>query len=302
MDKGKGALEDVFEVMYLHFLLGSKVARELSLEFARWLIQSEAGDREPLQPSALRHGQTLRANGKTTTTKPPQEERNMDTMEEGRDAAGSPGPERAHEEGSGEAEVQVHAAAERGSPDYMDTRDRDKRSGSSSSSSSSSSDEEEEAKVEEVAKSEEVVTVEEVVKSKEVVTVEEVATSEEVVKVEEEVEVSVEVEVEDARGGSRRSSTSSASSASSASPGDPCDDPPIQPRVLEEEDGGDDDAGHGGLLTTYDLPAPREESVDYSLKALERVALEERSAAPPEPGQPDISLFVRVRHVHAHHI
>ncbi|XP_032399506.1 chloride intracellular channel protein 5b isoform X1 [Etheostoma spectabile] len=100
-----------------------------------------------------------------------------------------------------------------------------------------------------------------------------------------------EVRVEEMNGvahhGSRRSS---ASSASSASPGDPCDDPPIQRRIQGEEKAGD------GMLMAYthaDSDSTPEEAVDYSLKTLENVTEDESSAAPADPGQPDISLFVK---------
>ncbi|XP_034755408.1 chloride intracellular channel protein 5b isoform X1 [Etheostoma cragini] len=100
-------------------------------------------------------------------------------------------------------------------------------------------------------------------------------------------EVSVEEMNGVAHDGSRRSS---ASSASSASPGDPCDDPPIQPRIQEEETSGN------GMLMAYthtNSDSTPEESVDHSLKTLENVTEDESSAAPADPGQPDISLFVK---------
>ncbi|KAK2856477.1 hypothetical protein Q5P01_005212 [Channa striata] len=90
-----------------------------------------------------------------------------------------------------------------------------------------------------------------------------------------------------ARDGSRRSSTSSSSSSSH---GDPCDDPPLQPQVPEEDNAED------GMLMAYSHPgtgARPAEPVDYSLKTLENVSVDESSAAPAEPGQPDISLFVK---------
>ncbi|XP_070705587.1 chloride intracellular channel protein 5b isoform X1 [Pempheris klunzingeri] len=194
-----------------------------------------------------------------------------DTIDEGsvheerREGADSPDREPKYEN-SGEAkeqldsEVQVHACAdgERSSPDYMDTRDGDKHS---SSSSSSSSDDEEE-KAEEVAE-----------------------RKEEEVEPEPVVEVTVEEVNGEAHDGSRRSS---ASSASSASAGDPCDDPPIEPRIQEEDNAED------GMLMAYTHPDPKpEESVDYTLKTLESVSLDESSAAPADPGHPDISLFVK---------
>ncbi|XP_070781733.1 chloride intracellular channel protein 5b isoform X1 [Enoplosus armatus] len=188
------------------------------------------------------------------------DERNV--HEERSDGADSPDREPKHES-SGEqlySEVQVHASAgaERGSPDYIDTRDGDKHSSSSSSSSDDEDvKEEKEVKAEEVA--------------------EEVA--------EEKAAVEVNGEAHD---GSRRSS--SASSASSASPGDPCDDPPIQPRIQEEDNAED------GMLMAYTNPSSDtkpEESVDYSLKTLENVTLDESSAAAADPSQPDISLFVK---------
>lgn len=91
---------------------------------------------------------------------------------------------------------------------------------------------------------------------------------------EEEKEKEVEAEPEstaeevnyEAHDGSRRSSASSASSGSHG----PCDDPPIETRTLEE----------------------REEVVEHSLKTLENVTLD---AAPADPNQPEISLFVKVR-------
>lgn len=177
------------------------------------------------------------------------------------DGADSPDPEPKYENSGGAKEqlysdVQVHVCAEeeRSSPLYMDIRDGDKQSSSSSSSS-----DDEEAKAEGVA----------------------------------EVRVEPVVQVEEMNGeaheGSRRSS---ASSASSASPGDPCDDPPIQPRIQEEEN------AENGMLMAYTHPnndSTPEESVDYSLKTLENVTLDESSAAPADPSQPDISLFVKVR-------
>lgn len=183
--------------------------------------------------------------------------------EERSDGADSPDREPKYEN-SGEAkeqlysEVQVHASAEgeRSSPDYMDTRDGKERSCSSSSSSS----DEEGAKAEEVAER----------------------------KVEVEQEPVAEVNG-DAHGGSRRSS------ASSASPRDPCDDPPIQPRIH------DDDNAEDGMLMAYAHPTADikpEEPVEYGLKTLENVTLDESSAAPADPSQPDISLYVKVRNTH----
>ncbi|XP_071334842.1 chloride intracellular channel protein 5b isoform X1 [Trachinotus anak] len=190
-----------------------------------------------------------------------------DTVDEGnvheerRDGADSPDREPTYEspeEARGQlySEVQVHASAEgrRDSPEYMEIRE-----GRHSCSSPSSSDDDDEVKAEEVE--------------------------------EQKVAVMPEAKVEQVNGeahdGSRRSS---ASSASSASPGDPCDDPPIQPRTLEEDNAED------GMLMAYTHPDtdPRpEESVDYSLKTLESVTVDESSAAPADPSQPDISLFVK---------
>lgn len=195
--------------------------------------------------------------------------------EERRDGADSPnrGPKY---ENTGEAkeqlysEVQVHASAEaeRNSRDYMDTRDGDKHS----CSSSSSSDDEDEVKREKVAEEREEVNTEDLKM---------------------EPEPAVEIKEEEVNGevhsGSRRSSASSASSASST--GDPCDDPP---RILEEDNAED------GMLMAYTHPrtdSDPEESVDYSLKTLENVALDESSAAPADPSQHDISLFVKVRRI-----
>ncbi|XP_038582596.1 chloride intracellular channel protein 5b [Micropterus salmoides] len=178
-------------------------------------------------------------------------------LEERRDGADSPDREPNYEK-SGEAkeqlysQVQVHASAEaaRGLSDYMDTRDGDKQSCSSSSSS-----DEEEVKADAVT--------------------------------EEKAEVKVEEVNGKAHDGSRRSS---ASSVSSASHGDLCDEPPIQPRTLEE-----DNAEDGMLMayTHHNIDNNPGESVDYSLKTLENVTLDESSAAPPDPSQPDISLFVK---------
>ncbi|KAM4633755.1 ectonucleotide pyrophosphatase/phosphodiesterase family member 5 [Polymixia lowei] len=157
------------------------------------------------------------------------------------------------------SQVLVHASggAERSSsPDYMDTRDGDgdeHRNSDKSSSSSSDSDSEEEK----------------------------AAAGKEV---EEEDADEVHVEVNGEAAGSRRSS---GSSASSEAPGDPCDDPPIQ----REEDNAED-----GMFMAYShiekTPDP-EEAVDYSLKTLENVALDESSAAPADPSQPEISLFAK---------
>lgn len=83
----------------------------------------------------------------------------------------------------------------------------------------------------------------------------------------------------EAHDGSRRSSSSS---ASSAAPPDPCDVP-----TTHDEDNTDE------APSTID--AKPEECVDYSLNTLQNVTLDESSAAPANPGQPDISLFVKVR-------
>ncbi|XP_022626206.1 chloride intracellular channel protein 5-like [Seriola dumerili] len=196
-----------------------------------------------------------------------------ETIDEGnlhverRDGADSPDRE-PRCESSGEAreqlysEVHVHASAgeERGSPDYMEIRE-DRHS----CSSPSSSDDDE-------------------VKEKEV-------EHKVAAVVEPEPEPVAELKVEQVNGeahdGSRRSS---ASSASSASNGDPCDDPPVQPRFLEE-----DNAEDGMLMayTHFNTDPKPEESVDYSLKTLENVTLDESSAAPADPSQPEISLFVK---------
>ncbi|KAL3052811.1 hypothetical protein OYC64_005355 [Pagothenia borchgrevinki] len=156
------------------------------------------------------------------------------------------------------SEVQVHVSTKgegRSSPDYMAVRDEDKHS----SSSSSSSDDEEEAKAKDEVKEE--------------------------VKAEEGPEPEVTVQVEEVNGGSRRSS---ASSASSASPGDPCDDPPIQPRVEDEET-----AENGRSDSPPSPDSTPEPSVDLSVQTLESVSLDDSSAAPEDPSQPDISLFVK---------
>lgn len=175
--------------------------------------------------------------------------------EERSDGAGSPDPQSKHEN-SGEVRQQLlsEVQEERSSPDYMDTRD-----GGKQSSSSASSDDEEvaEAKAEPEPEPE----------------------VEEIVKVE---EVNGE-----AHSGSRRSS---ASSASSASPGDPCDDPPIRPRSPDEDNAED------CMLMAHshrDIDTKPEEPVDYSLKTLEDVTLDESSAAPADPSLPAISLFVK---------
>ncbi|XP_029281140.1 chloride intracellular channel protein 5b [Cottoperca gobio] len=180
--------------------------------------------------------------------------------EERRDGSDSPDREPKYES-SGEAkeplysEVQVHVSTKGEERSSPDYMAiRDEDKHSSSSSSSS---DDEEAKTEEVA--------------------------EVCVKPEPE----VEVEVKEVNGGSRRSS---ASSASSASPGDPCDDPPIQHELQEEEN------AENGMLMSYTLPSTDttpEEAVDFSLKTLENVTLHDSSAAPADPSQPDISLFVK---------
>ncbi|XP_034435463.1 chloride intracellular channel protein 5b isoform X1 [Hippoglossus hippoglossus] len=246
--------------------------------------------------------------------------------EERRDGADSPDSE-TKSEGSGEAKaqllsaVQVHAPAEGEScsSDYLEIRDGDRHS---SSSSSSSDDEDEgkdmgaaEPKVEEVTVEPKVevtvepkveptvepkvepeveVTVEPTVEPKVEVTVEPKVEPEVAVTMEPAVEPEVAVTVVEqvngeAHDASRRSSaSSSASSASSASPGDPCEDPPIQPKTEEK------DTAEDGMLMAYTHPDTKpEESVDYSLKTLESVSLDESSAAPADPGQPDIALFVR---------
>ncbi|CAB1434863.1 unnamed protein product [Pleuronectes platessa] len=208
--------------------------------------------------------------------------------EERRDGADSPDSD-TKSQGSGEAkaqllsEAQVHAPAEAEScsSDYLEIRDVDRHS----SSSSSSSDDEDEGKDEGAAepKVEEVkveLAVEPTVEPEVAVTMEP--------EVQETVVEQVNGEVHDT---SRRSSaSSSASSASSASPGDPCEDPPIQPKTEEK------DTAEDGMLmadTHPDTDTKPEESGDYTLKTLESISLDESSAAPADPGQPDIALFVK---------
>ncbi|XP_053300866.1 chloride intracellular channel protein 5b [Pleuronectes platessa] len=208
--------------------------------------------------------------------------------EERRDGADSPDSD-TKSQGSGEAkaqllsEAQVHAPAEAEScsSDYLEIRDGDRHS----SSSSSSSEDEDEGKDEGAAepKVEEVKVepaVEPTVESEVAVTMEP--------EVQETVVEQVNGEVHDT---SRRSSaSSSASSASSASPGDPCEDPPIQPKTEEK------DTAEDGMLmadTQPDTDTKPEESGDYTLKTLESISLDESSAAPADPGQPDIALFVK---------
>lgn len=92
-------------------------------------------------------------------------------------------------------------------------------------------------------------------------------------KAEVEVDHTTAVETHD---GSRRSSSSSASSASSASPADPCDDQPDNARM--------DDVVEDLLLAFK-----RRESVGLG------VINQENASA--DPSQPEITLFVKVRHV-----
>ena len=208
------------------------------------------------------------------------EERSDGADSPDREPKGESAGEEAKEQLVSEAQVHAPAEGERSSPDYMDTRDGDRHS---SSSSSSSSDEEEEVK----AEKEEVKVEEEVKAEKEEVKVEEEVKAEEVVEEKAEVEPEPVVEVNgEAHDGSRRSSSSSASSASA---GDPGDDPP---RTREE-----DNAEDGMLMayTHHDTGTDQEETVDYTLKTLESVTLDESSAAPDDPSQPDVALFVKVR-------
>ena len=175
------------------------------------------------------------------------------------------------------SEIVMQATEEekRSSPDYMDTRenvgekDQPSKEHSSSSSSSSSDNEDEKTKDEKVEKVE---------------TIPEVAAVETAAVV---VDATVEVNGEAAAASSFSRRLSAASSASSASLKDPCDDPPIQ---LE------DDNAEDGMLMAYshtEPPSEPEEIVDYSLKTLESVTLDENSVAAET--QPEISLFVKVR-------
>lgn len=100
--------------------------------------------------------------------------------------------------------------------------------------------------------------------------------------VEREVEVVPVIEVSgEAHNGSRRSS---ASSASSAAPPDPCDVP-----TTHDEDNAEDAHTRSAIDTKPEV------SVDYSPNTLQNVTLDESSAAPADPSQPEISLFVKVR-------
>ncbi|KAG5276741.1 hypothetical protein AALO_G00109200 [Alosa alosa] len=155
------------------------------------------------------------------------------------------------------SEVEVHApeAAERSSPDYMNTRkspeEQPRAKGDASSSSSSEDEEKTEAQPEVSLAQEEAVPM----------------------------EVNGEAET------SRRSSTSSSSSSESG--GDPCDDPPQSPLY---EDNVED-----GMCMAYTRPddsSPEpEEIVDYSLKPVETSEVEETKVV--DPNQPDIALFVK---------
>lgn len=107
----------------------------------------------------------------------------------------------------------------------------------------------------------------------------------------EKVEAQVQEVSGEAHNGSRRLSSSS---DSSASPGDPCDDPPFQ-RKIQEEDNAED-----GMMMAYSRPKTDpepQESVDYTLKTLESVTLDESSSAPADPKQPNIALYIKVRHI-----
>ncbi|XP_038142016.1 chloride intracellular channel protein 5b isoform X1 [Cyprinodon tularosa] len=88
---------------------------------------------------------------------------------------------------------------------------------------------------------------------------------------------SPELEAEEVNGdhdSSRRSSSSShASSSSSSYHGDPCDDPPIESRTQNED--------HA------------DNALDYSIKTMENVHLNDRSRAPDDPNEPKVSLFVK---------
>ncbi|XP_051909424.1 chloride intracellular channel protein 5b isoform X1 [Hippocampus zosterae] len=146
-------------------------------------------------------------------------------------------------------DVMVHVLDkdEHTSPDYMDTRDGDKRSRSSSSSSSSSShDEEEKAQVKVEEKTKEVTEMKTVVQ---------------------------ETKAEMVSDGSRRSSSSSSS---------------------PEEDNAED-----GMMMAYkhhesnSKLATEEQAVDYSIKTLENLTLDQSALAPVEPAHPEISLFVK---------
>ncbi|XP_062323916.1 chloride intracellular channel protein 5b isoform X2 [Osmerus eperlanus] len=160
----------------------------------------------------------------------------------------------------------------RSSPDYIDTRETmgEKEQPSKEHSSSSSSDDEDEKTEDE--------------KVERVETIPEGAAVETAAVV---VDATAEVNGEAAAVSSFSRRLSAASSASSESLRDPCDDSPIQ---LE------DDNAEDGMLMAYshtELPSEPEEIVDYSLKTLENVTLDENSVAPANPSQPEISLFVK---------
>ncbi|KAM3603009.1 uncharacterized protein V6R79_014982 [Siganus canaliculatus] len=156
-------------------------------------------------------------------------------------------------------------------------------------------EEEVKAEEEEVKQEDEIKTAEEEVNHDEIKTAEDV-TPEEEVKAEDEVKAEEEAAekaepVEDENGEAHDASRrSSSSSASSASPGDPCDDPPIQPKIHVEDNAED------GMIMAYtyaETETKQEETVDYTLKTLESLTVDESSAAPADADQPDISLFVK---------
>ncbi|MEQ2170815.1 hypothetical protein GOODEAATRI_004177 [Goodea atripinnis] len=106
------------------------------------------------------------------------------------------------------------------------------------------------------------------------------------------------------RDGDKDTSSSSSSSSSSsddeeARAGSPTDEQQVAvtmelpPEVEEDEDNAED-----GLLMSYTHPntiPEKNESVDYSLKTLENVTLDDSSRAPADPNETKVILFVKVK-------
>lgn len=84
-----------------------------------------------------------------------------------------------------------------------------------------------------------------------------------------------------------RSRHSSVSSHNSSTHGHPCDDPPVQPKTLDENP-------EDGTLMVCDTDLKPDQPEDCSLKTLENVTLEDQRKASEDPSPPDICLYVKV--------
>ncbi|XP_004083390.1 chloride intracellular channel protein 5 isoform X1 [Oryzias latipes] len=213
-------------------------------------------------------------------------------------------------ENSGEVEeqlyskVQIHTSAKE-EPNSPGIKIEEKRRSSSSSSSDLDEKKAEEDKVEVVEELQQTVDEEssKVIKESDEELVESGEGAEKIPKVHEMIEralkesknVSEKISepheenedgIEESGEVQNRSRHSSVSSHNSSTHGHPCDDPPVQPKNLDENP-------EDGTLMVCDTDLKPDQPEDCSLKTLENVTLEDQRKASEDPSPPDICLYVK---------